>query len=108
MKNKLLTCGSILFGIGSALGIIFCVTGLLYPLSFPVSLLIFPLVFITGGLIVIAIDSNNDRKRQQKMNEDLGLLILTFERLQKKSILNNMLANMLLAEIQEITDNGKL
>lgn len=106
MKNKLLTCGFILLATGGALGIISCATALVDPLYFPASLLVSSFIFIAGGFIVLVIDGNNDLKRQRKIDEDLGLLLITFEKLQKKNTLNNILANMLFPEVQETTGSG--
>lgn len=102
MENKLLTFGFILLATGGVLGIIFCAIALLHPLSFPATLIVLSFIFIIGGFIVIATDGNNDTKRLQKMNEELELLTMTFHIVQKKNILNKILATRLLSAARRI------
>jgi len=108
MNNKLLTCGVILLMMGCLSGIVICVIALFQPLFFPVFLIILSSLILICGVVVIAIDSNNDTKRLQKLNKDLDLLVITFREVQKKNVLNKILTIMLLSGTRIIQQKANL
>lgn len=104
MPKKLLKCGFVLLLLGSISGIILCIIALFDPHFFP-SLEIFCSIFLfISGFILIVIDSHSDSKRQQKIYDDVELLIISYHQKQKKMIIEKMLINKILSDLQEFND----
>lgn len=105
MRKKLLNWGFILLLLGSTSAITFCIIALFDPYFFPLLLMSCSTLLLISGFILIVIDNQKDFKRQQKIYEDVELLIISHHQRQKKMIAEKILINKLLSELQKL--NGE-
>lgn len=105
MKNKLLRIGFTLSAIGSLSAMTLCIVALFDPLFFPGLFMFFSFIILLSGFVVIFINYQNDLRRQQKICEDVELLLMTFQEVEKKNIQNQLLANKYII-VRDETDNS--
>lgn len=105
MKSKLLKIGFTLLVIGSLSGITLCIIALFNPFFFPGFLMFCSFIILLSGFVVLFIDCQNDFQRQQRIYDNVELLIMSYYEQQKKDILNKMLINRLLSELEELEEH---